>query len=184
MKNTIKWFGVIAIVVVIGFSMVSCATVAEKEASARMEYLKKDANEMSMLTKPPVAGETVIGTYSGRYSDTNNGMGSTGMTPEVAASIISNVHGRFISIVYNAGRTKVHPNVKFDPSRAAFNLLVWARDEFPNIDINELSVRSIEETRSPTFDLSIDTKVNSSDRYDYTATNTYYFKGVVVRLPK
>jgi hypothetical protein len=174
----------ISIAAIIGFSMTACATEGEKAASARMVSLKNDANEMSMLTKPPAEGETVIATYSGRYSDSKNGQGIYGMTPEVVARIISNVQGRFISQVYNAGKTEVHPNVKFDPSRAAFNLLVWAREEFPNIDINELSVRSIEETRSPTFELSIDTEVNASGKYNYTATNIYYLKGVVVRLPK
>jgi len=155
-----------------------CATTQEKEEPHFNAY------EMSMLTQPPAEGETVIGTYEGSYDITN----SSSMTPEVAATIISNVQGRVISIVYNAGWTKVHPKKEFDTSKAAFILLskalAKAKNEFPDIDMNELGVRSIKETRSPTFDLSIDTNVNAVGNYYYTATNKYYFSGIVVRLPK
>jgi len=149
-----------------------CAYFAKVKAiNQRVDELKQDPYSMSMLTKPPAVNETVIGTYTSFYDESNSG---TNLPASWAATYMR----------YNmVNWTIYHPANVFDPKRAIFNLLSYAKDNFPDIDLNELDVRSIE-YKSTSFSMSVENKPDKNKNYPYTATNTYYFKGVVVRLPK
>jgi len=171
----------ISIAAIIGFSMTACLTEGEKAASARDDYLKNNSYEMSMLTKPPAADETVIGTYTGSYTDSKSGTMGYG-------------DGAYYkNKPYMGLGTKFHPPINFVPQRAVFQLLAKAKKQFPDIDVNELSVRSVEMTsRMPYFSMSVNDKPISDPKhvpdslngYTYTAYSEYPFKGVVVRLPE
>jgi len=187
MKNIFKVIvamrsiAIIALVTVIGFSMVACLTEGEKAASARDDILKNNAYEMSMLTKPPAADEVVIGTYTGSYTDSKSGR-------------MGYAEGAYYkNKPYMGLGTKYHPPVNFVPQKAVFQLLAKAKKQFPDIDVNELSVRSIEMTsRMPSFSMSVSDEPVSDPKYvpdslngySYTAYSEYPFKGVVVRLPE
>jgi len=163
--------GAWVIFIVLGLACASTPTVPKE----KQEEIKRlaESKDPGMFSQPPLAGETVLGTYQSSITITGN---HTLSLQEAQA--------------YNS--TKILPNrikkSEFNPREAAALLMIRASGEFPDIDINDLEVRSMQRTSSLFNDK---TSLNPypipfSNPNEYTLLTEEYFsfKGLVVQRAK
>lgn len=156
----------IALAAVFAILLQACLTAEEKKADERVGYLVQN-NGDEMFTKPPLEGETILATYSDNYIETNSGQ-----IHEVIAAPYKN---------YHPYQTPYHNNSTFSVYTAARYLLATAVKKYPDIDIDELDVRSIEPTGTR-FTINISSADKRSKLCNFFATTYHDFKGIVVRL--
>jgi len=149
----------------------ACQTTEQKEAEKRRDDLINNGG-LAMFTQMPSAGETVIKEYKESAYQTNRS-GNLNVYQWQPYRYYDN----------SSAHTNLHPANMFSPEQAAYVLLAKARKEFPNIDINEMDVRSIVKT-DVRFWMSIANKPDKDGYYSFSATNYFYFDGVVVRVKK
>jgi len=147
----------------------ACQTTEQKEAEKRRDDLVNNGG-LELFTKPPSANETIIKAYKDGYQTQNSGD--------------LNVYAWQPYRYYNnsSAHTNLHPANKFSPVHAAYILLAKAKKEFPDIDINELDVRSIKQIGDTFFNMFIADKPDKNGYYSFRALNLYEFEGVVVRV--
>jgi len=184
-----KQFTKLALSVAFGLALTltlqSCATPLEKAVNARSKYLIENN---SPVTQPPAEGETVLATYDASYSYSKNVKGELSFMDNTALLVGSIARGTTSDNI----PTMYHITSPFSTSSATSELLHRYIRAFPNTSIEEveyLDVRSVEKTgdtkyRIQTHDNSYtDKKGKRHIEKNFDAITTYYFKGVVVKLP-
>jgi len=133
----------------------SCAP-AKPDAQTRGATLAASKGA-DAFKQPPSEGEMVIGTYEATYYNQHSGL----------------VSNKYESLEFSG--------YAFDPGIAASFLILKAKEQFPELDIEELDVRSL------TFlGASVTQGVNEkfSVVYQANAKEWYKFQGTVVKLPQ
>jgi len=159
---------IIAVFTLAVFVVLMSACISE-EGSRRIDDLIGQ-NGVDSFFKPPADSEIVLGKYSDIYSDSKNGT--------IASYYADQIRYR------TEVQTQYYPENKISPKYAAIYLLEKARKEFPDIDVNELNVRSLMHEKTYYSPITLKENTLTKGFYDYEATCRFLFSGVVVRVKK
>ncbi|GBU29015.1 hypothetical protein R84B8_02577 [Treponema sp. R8-4-B8] len=163
----------ICVVVIFIILLQSCVTTEEKKALERRDFLVNNGG-LAMFTKPPLEGETVLKTYEDSYVRTKT----------VTMSDTTNISKYNLWVNYRLNYpSDLHEN-SFSANPVAFIILAKAAKDFPDIDINEMDVRSVR-NGSNSYRINISNLLNDKKKivgYIFYPETTYYFSGTVVRV--
>ena len=166
---------IFVVFIVLGLACASTPGV-DRDTRNRINELARSRSDSEMFTKPPLEGEVVLDTFQ----DTLDKRTTTTISSEEAQA-------------YNNRR--VLPNYnrpEFYPYEAAARLLIRASQRFPDIDIEELDVRSLRQVG----DIRIQTNMNPNPipdpgvllglppvppKYTFYADEYFTFEGLIVR---
>jgi hypothetical protein len=165
--------GAFVVFIVLGLASASTPSVP-RDQQQKIKELTKSRNpsesNMGLFGEPPSEGETVLGTFQGSLVKAS----MPSISAEEAQAYVSN---------------RVLPKYtrpSFPPHEAAAALMIQASARFPEIEIENLCVRSIEQVG----DIHVKTNLNPHPipnlfggpaRYSFLVDETFTFKGVVVK---
>jgi len=152
----------IALIAVTALVLTACAH--EQKGLERLNYLVSNGGS-ARFTQPPSEGETVLETFNNSYLESSSGR----------------FHKAVADITPKYGVTAYHKVSAFSANRAAGVLLGQAVKKHPDIDVNELDVRSVVYTGNWYYGITI-SPPDKNNMCNYTATTGLQFTGVVVRL--
>jgi len=166
--------GAFVVFIVLGLASASTPSVP-RDKQKKIEQLVESRKDLGLFTSPPLEGETVLGTYQ----DTLSKIGHASLNEQEAMAFVNN---RVLPAY-------TRPN--FYLYEAAARLMIQASAQFPDIDIEDLDVRSLEKVGDVRVQADPPILVPDAGKllglppgppkYSFTATEYFTFKGVVVR---
>jgi len=163
--------------IVLGLACASTPSVP-RDKQKKIEQLVESRKDLGLFTSPPLEGETVLGTYQ----DTLSKIGVATLNEQEAMAFVNN---RVLP---------AYTRPDFYPHEAAARLMIKASAQFPDIDIEDLDVRSLVKVgdvrvqAAPPIPIPDAGKLlglpPGPPKYSFTPTEYFTFKGVVIKKEK
>jgi len=169
--------GAFVVLIVLGLACASTPSVP-KEQKQKIKQLAESRSSSGLFTKPPLEGETVLDTFQDSLEKS--------VMPTISLEEAQAYNNNRVLPKYDRPTFALH--------EFAALLMIKAKAQFPDIDVEDLDVRSLEQVG----DVHIRTNMNPNPipdpgrllglppgppKFSFYAYETVNFKGVVVKRP-